>query len=124
MTTEEQLLEIDRQFAELAQTKGMFAWKQYCSDNLLMATSEHHPYIEGWSSVEPSLLALYRLDDIAFTWSPQHAFVSDDNSLGVTTGLYERTYRINGEAKKHQGKYVNVWKKIDNQWKIVLDMGN
>ncbi|QMS84217.1 YybH family protein [Candidatus Xianfuyuplasma coldseepsis] len=124
MTKEEQLLEIDRQFARLAQTEGVFAWRRYCADDVLMATSEHNPYVEGWSSIEPSLQELYSLDHVIFTWSPTYAFVSGDNSLGVTTGLYERTYLTNGETKKQHGKYVNVWRKISNQWTIVFDMGN
>ena len=40
-------------------------------------------------------------------------------------GYYEgTTKKANGEASNWKGKYVIVWKKIDNNWKIYLDIWN
>ncbi len=40
-------------------------------------------------------------------------------------GYYEgKTKRPNGEVFDFQGKYVIVWKKVDGEWKIYLDMWN
>lgn len=40
-------------------------------------------------------------------------------------GRYEgTTTQANGDKSNWQGKYVIVWKKIDGQWKIYLDIWN
>ena len=40
-------------------------------------------------------------------------------------GYYEgTTLRANGTESKWKGKYVIIWRKIDQQWKIYLDIWN
>lgn len=40
-------------------------------------------------------------------------------------GYYEgRSKRVNGEIQSFKGKYVIVWKKEDENWKIYLDIWN
>lgn len=40
-------------------------------------------------------------------------------------GYYKgRTLNAQGEESSWQGKYVLIWKKIDDQWKIYLDIWN
>jgi len=40
-------------------------------------------------------------------------------------GYYEgTTLRSNGTESKWEGKYVIIWRKIDQQWKIYLDIWN
>jgi hypothetical protein len=70
------------------------------------------------------MISFYQLENLQFTWKPIHGFISDDKTLGVTTGTYERTYMQNNKKVTKRGKYTTTWKKIDNEWKIVFDIGN
>lgn len=47
------------------------------------------------------------------------------NNEAYDHGYYEgTTQRANGEEVSWKGKYVIVWKKIDSEWKIYLDIWN
>lgn len=47
------------------------------------------------------------------------------NEYAYDYGIYEgETLRANGSTITWKGKYVIVWKKIDGEWKIYLDIWN
>ncbi len=47
------------------------------------------------------------------------------NEYAYDYGIYEgETLRANGSTISWKGKYVIVWKKIDGEWKIYLDIWN
>jgi hypothetical protein len=119
-----ELMDIDKQFCEESKIDKQNAWDKYLSKNSIMATSKHEPYIENKKKIVSLISMIYRLDSIDFTWEPQHVFISNDCTLGVTTGVYTRTYLIEEEVFEEIGKYVTTWQKEDDKWKIVFDMGN
>lgn len=119
-----ELMDTDRAFCQLSQEEGKYGWDEYLSKKAIMGTSKHEPYIEDKNQIVSLIGMIYLLDTIRFTWEPVHAFISDDETLGVTTGTYKRTYKIEEEVFEEIGKYVTTWKKEDGKWKIVFDMGN
>lgn len=119
-----ELMDLDRKFCEDSQNFKEEGWRKYLSKKTLMGTPKHEPYLEKKEVIVNLLAMIYKLDSISFTWEPHHAFLSEDNTLGVTTGIYTRTYKIDEEALTETGKYTTVWKKQDKEWKIVFDMGN
>lgn len=123
-TTEMELLQLDRQFCTQSIHDKEFAWKAYFADDALMGTTGHQSYLSGWVNIEPGLHAVYQLEHLSFTWEPYYVFVSTDETLGVTTGMYTRTFLQAEKEVTQQGKYTTVWRKIDGEWRIVFDMGN
>ena len=119
-----QLMDIDRLFCEECQTDKEKAWMRYTAEQSVMGTSKHHPYITDRNKIEQGIKSVFELEDIDFTWEPKHAFISDDETLGVTTGVYTRKHTENNEEITTIGKYCTTWKKFDDEWKIVLDIGN
>ena len=67
---------------------------------------------------------VFDLKNIDFRWTPEIGFMSDDETLGVTSGKYTRKYLREGKKVVEIGKYVTTWKKINDEWKIVFDIGN
>ena len=54
---------------------------------------------------------------------PAEISVIEDTAYDM--GRYEgRTLQANGEEAEWKGKYVIVWKKIDDSWKIYIDIWN
>ena len=119
-----ELLELDKKFCEEACELGGEGWKKYLSKKAFMGTSKHEPYIEGRETIVNLIGMIYSLDNIDFTWEPKHGFISEDNTLGVTTGIYTRNYTIEDKVFEEKGKYTTTWRKEDGAWKIAFDMGN
>ncbi len=120
----QELIDIDIQFCSESQIDKDESWRKYLSKKAIMGTRKHEPYIEDKTQIVNLISMVYKLENLEFIWEPKHAFISDDKTLGVTTGIYSRTYKIEEEVYEETGKYVTTWKKEGDTWKIVFDMGN
>ncbi len=57
-------------------------------------------------------------------WTPDLIGVSDDGTLGYTTGRYERRRVVDGEERTQRGSYFTVWRRQpDGDWLVEADMG-
>jgi hypothetical protein len=119
-----ELFDIDLQFCLESQKEGFKAWNKFLSEHIIFGGDPEDSYISGKKKIIESLEKFYQLKNLVFTWKPKHAFISDDRTLGVTTGFYERTYLSNGKIINRKGKYTTTWKRIDGAWKIIFDIGN
>ena len=122
--SERDLLDLDRKFCLESQKDKEKAWEKYFSDDIIFGGDHQKHYIDDKDTILSSLKDLYNLTDIKFTWEPVHVFISDDQSLGITTGTYYRSYEINGKFHERKGVYTTTWRKINSSWKIIFDMGN
>jgi uncharacterized protein (TIGR02246 family) len=49
---------------------------------------------------------------------------SDDGNMAYDHGTYTMTVtQPGGKPTKETGAYLNVWRKVDGQWKLVAEMG-
>lgn len=120
----EELMNVDRQFCQDSQTLKSQAWDNNMAEDAMIGSELHQPYTYGKETIMPNLIRFFELEDLHFVWEPKHAFISDDQTLGVTTGIYTRTFTADGKEVKRIGKYMTTWKKINGEWKFVFDMGN
>ena len=121
---EKELMQVDLDFCEKSKTSLEDAWDFYMSEKVIMGTGKHEPYLEKKPQIIKLIEMTYKLEGIDFTWAPDHVFVSEDETLGVTTGKYTRKYIIEGRENIQVGKYCTTWQKEKGLWKIVLDIGN
>ena len=124
MNKKKQLMERDKAFCQASLERGADGWKEFLAKDVIMGTRLHEPYLEGWGKVGSLIAMLYQLPELDFTWEPKHAFVSDDGTLGVTTGIYTRSYLLEGNTETEIGKFCTTWKWIKDNWYVVLDIGN
>ncbi len=64
---------------------------------------------------------------VILTWAPEKAEVSTSGDMGFTWGRYTVRVPMLDEAGQPMvitGKYMNVWRKTADGWKVVADMGN
>ncbi|WP_042480351.1 DUF4440 domain-containing protein [Solitalea canadensis] len=57
------------------------------------------------------------------TWEPVYADVSNDQTLGYTTGPFEYKSDNNGETVVNYGQYVSIWIKPKKKWELMVDLG-
>lgn len=118
------LMDFDLKFARDSQTEKVDAWASRIAENCIMITGGHQDNIIGRENILKGLEGLYALPNLKFIWEPTFANVSEDLNLGYTSGIYTREYFLNNKVIKEIGKYTTIWKKINNHWKMIHDIGN
>jgi ketosteroid isomerase-like protein len=115
------LLETDRRFANTSEQLGpAAAFDQFMADDAMMMPSGTLP-LYGRESIK----ALMSRADFELTWEPQDGEVSASGDMGWTWGTSLVSWTDDsGETQVRYGKYLNVWRKIDGQWKVAVDIGN
>ena len=118
----ERLLETDHEFARYSREHGAAdAFERYLTDDAVQLPNQGE-VLHGRVAIVDSMRALD--DDWVLDWTPVHAEVSADGSLGWTWGRYE-LYRGATPEAKSLGKYLNVWRRgSDGQWRVAADIGN
>lgn len=120
----EDLINTDKAFSEESQTEKTAAWLKYTTPFATMGTDKDNPFIRGHQEIEENISKLYQMENLNFRWKPTMGFVSDDGTLGVTIGLYKRSFLHEGQTIEQKGKYISVWRNYNGKWRIVYDMGN
>jgi len=118
------LIETDKLFCEECKLDGAKAWMKYMAKDSVMISNSASKDLADTDSIYNVMFKVFDLKNISFKWFPVYADVSDDATLGFTSGTYKRTYFIEGKKILEEGKYISVWKKENGSWKISLDMGN
>ena len=63
---------------------------------------------------------LFAVPGFSIRWSPTKADVSAGGDLGYVTGAYQIAKPdAAGKVTTENGKYVDVWKKVGNEWRVV-----
>jgi ketosteroid isomerase-like protein len=76
------------------------------------------PAAHGLDQARKTYIQVFSTPGFAISWKADKAVVSGD--LAYTTGTYQAT--MTGGSEK--GKYVTVWKKEGDTWKVVEDIFN
>ena len=118
------LKKLDKEFCKSTLTMGAEGWLKYLDEQAIMITGGHRENLSGKENIYKSLKQLYALENIDFKWEPQLSDISDDLSIGYTSGVFTITYMFKDKNYKQIGKYTTIWKKTAGEWKIVLDTGN
>lgn len=114
-----EMMNADREFSAMSQSKGMkAAFLHYIDSNGVLLRPDHYPII-GKDAV--SFLQGQEDSSFTLTWEPQSGELAASGDLGYTYGLYT----FSKKDTTFHGTYVSIWKKQkDGDWKFVLDTGN
>jgi ketosteroid isomerase-like protein len=56
-------------------------------------------------------------------WKPVRVQVAESGELGFASGTYTTSSKdASGNPVDDRGKYLEVWKKVDGDWKCLMDM--
>lgn len=83
----------------------------------------NQPILTGKDAVSKGWQDMLSLTDSEVKWVPTQVQVSESGDMGFTTGTYTLTFTDPAGAKVNdKGKYLEMWKKVDGEWKCYLDM--
>ncbi|HWA40398.1 MAG TPA: hypothetical protein VG712_02240 [Gemmatimonadales bacterium] len=111
-----EMVRTERAFAQYADTGGTpaaFVWA--LRDDAITLTGE------GVAQMKP-MYASRRRGPALLSWAPSWADMSEDGTMGVTTGPWEwRPARDSAVAQR--GNFLTIWVKGPERWQVALDLG-
>jgi ketosteroid isomerase-like protein len=114
----------DIAWSEAANRKDLDAVVSYMADDG-ETLPPHAPAARDEAAIKASWAQLLALPALSIGWHPQRVQVAESGELGFTSGSYTLTYNdANGQIVADRGKYLEVWKKVDGEWKCVSDAFN
>lgn len=116
-----ELLDTDRAFSKMSETKGMrSAYMEYIDSNGVLLRPNNFPFTGG-----DAVNLISQNDDATYimTWEPKSASIAASGDLGYTYGIYSyKPLQVNAVL---YGTYVTIWKKqTTGKWKFVLQTAN
>ncbi len=118
----EAILAADNAFAAMSRAEGpKAAFAAYLTEDALQLPAGRGPVYGGQTIASG-------FDDVpgmSLDWTPEAGGVAKESNMGWTWGNYTATYPgPKGELVSASGKYLNIWIKIDREWRVLVDMGN
>ncbi len=119
---ESEILDTEKEFAQLAQKEGVLkAFAEFADDSAVLLRN-NSLYIG-----KDALINYYQrssLDENAeLTWEPEFISVASSGDMAYTYGYYTYSFLDSNEMKvENRGVYHTVWKRQpDDTWKFVWD---
>jgi ketosteroid isomerase-like protein len=122
-TSEEQIMQADRDFNKATQEKRAEGWLAYFA---LDEAALPDPPTVGKQAITDRYQKMFGNPDFKLSWDPTKAEVFPGDKMGYTTGKYVARFKNKeGKAMESTGRYLTVWRKQDDgSWKIVTDAGS
>ena len=114
------LLDLDQRFSKDVETRGGKAFAEWMAlDGVILNNGK--AAILGFSAVTAQ--AQWSPKSYQLRWSTEGAQMGPSNDMGFTWGRYTgHSKDKNGAPLELSGRYITVWKKIENgKWKVAMD---
>jgi ketosteroid isomerase-like protein len=115
-----ELLQLDQKFSKDVETRGGIAFHDWMAlDGVTLNNGK--AAVLGFSAVTAQ--ANWSPKEYQLSWTTEGAQMSSANDMGFTWGRYVgHSKDKKGEPIETSGRYITVWKKIENgKWKVAMD---
>ncbi|MGH7572888.1 MAG: YybH family protein [Gemmatimonadota bacterium] len=123
---EQELIEVDREFAQRTAEAGLDAWVSHFAPEGAMISGQGE--ITGEPYIRAAMEDVLSDSTIVFTWEPRRARAAESGELGYTVGDYRISRRDSTGSIAEtldRGMYVTIWRRQpDGTWKVVADIGS
>jgi ketosteroid isomerase-like protein len=117
----EPLMEADRAFCRDVQENGAEAWASWFAEDGVQFPASGR--VEGRDAIRALMTPVFAPGAPALLWEPTDAVLTASGELGYTLGKW-RLVAAEGDSVLGTGNYVTIWRRIDGEWKVVVDIGN
>lgn len=111
------LLQRDKEWSAAA--GNVEQWSAFLASDATFYPAEM-PMLSGSDTIKTTFAQLHAAPGFSLSWMPLRSVVSSDGNWGYTTG----TYSSGMAGTKEEGKYVTIWKKVNNAWMVAEDIFN
>jgi uncharacterized protein (TIGR02246 family) len=120
---EARIREISRQWLAAAANKDVKSLGEfYAQDGRFMAPNA--PAAEGREAARAAWQIFLQLPSLALTFEPTTVRVAQSGDIAFGIGTYELSFEGEQGRVQDRGKYVDLWEKIDGDWKLKADIFN
>jgi uncharacterized protein (TIGR02246 family) len=122
-TEEETIRALDRQWQAAVEEKDVQAAAAFFAPDGI-AMPANGPMIVGREGIEMWFSEWLPVEEITNVFEPEVIEVAGSGDLAYDRGTYRFVMETPEGRIEDVGKYVVVWKKIDGEWRAVLDISN
>lgn len=120
MGNAEVLFEREREFRDDVARRGLDAWVEPFGPDGKMVSAK--AVRAGPDQIRAGMAPTFALEGLAIDWKPDLGALSDDGTLGFTTGPSLFAWTENGQERRHEGRYLTVWRRnAAGRYEIVVD---
>jgi len=102
--------------------RGLDGWVEAFAPNGMMVQPEGP--VVGHDGIRRAMADAFADTTFQLTWTPDLIGVSDDGTLGYTTGRYESRHVTDDQEVLSRGSYFTVWRRQeDGRWRVEADIG-
>jgi hypothetical protein len=112
----EELMAADRAFALDSAERGAEAWSEVWAESGMLYGDGEAPLI---GPVAAARGVTEVVDDLR--WEPTGSAMLWPGAVGYTVGFWWMAPETSGGGENRQ-RYLTVWQRIDNEWKVALDL--
>ena len=94
----------------------------YAADAVAMPPNQ--PIVSGRDAIREFWRATVQIPELSLTFEPQQIDVSSSGDLAIDRGTYRLTGKPNGHELDESGKYIEVWRKVGDDWKVAANIYN
>ena len=94
----------------------------YAADAVAMPPNQ--PIVSGRDEIRDFWRATVQIPELSLTFEPQRIDVSQSGELAIDRGTYRLTGKPNGHELDDSGKYIEVWRKVGDEWKVAANIYN
>ncbi|HEY0264629.1 MAG TPA: nuclear transport factor 2 family protein [Granulicella sp.] len=116
------LLDLDQRFSKDVETRGGAAFHDWFALDGVVLNNGKAPLL-GFTEITSQ--AIWTPSTYQLSWTTEGAQMGPSNDMGFTWGRYVgHSKDKNGEPIETSGRYITVWKKIeDGKWKVAMQAG-
>jgi ketosteroid isomerase-like protein len=116
----EEMLAADRAFASATAERGIEGWLEYFADDGAVYRADE--IARGRDAIRRVTGPLLADTTVRLVWEPDEAVAAPDGRFGYTSGPY-RLVRLADDSMLGHGRYLTVWRRTPEGWKVVADIG-
>ena len=115
--------ELDRQLLAACMAKDLDQVMSFYSP-VAVEMQPGQPAIEGVAAIREWFESWVFTEGLTNTFEPDVIEVAASGDLAVDRGHWKEVMETPDGQHVREGKYVVIWRKIDGQWKVVVDIAN
>jgi ketosteroid isomerase-like protein len=114
---------LDEEWGRAASTQKLDAVVGfYAHDGSLVWPGE--PAVHGTADIRASWKKMMDISGLNLRFTPERIVISDDASLASDFGKVEFGHEVDGKPVMEIAKYIVVWRKEKDGWKVLYDSYN
>ena len=122
-TIEQEIRELDKKLLG-AVVRGDVATiaNIYAQDGAFLAPNA--PPVEGREAIAEAWKGIISLPNVSLNFRATRIDVAASGDLATAIGAYDLAFSGEDGRIRDEGKYVEVWKKVNGEWKVIADIYN